>query len=70
MSTNKIETLKAYAQANYEEGMDSFIECYSDDEWLELLNSHNNCVKAAKADMRQVAGIHLERQANARNSAF
>lgn len=70
MPTNKIETLKAYAEANYDEGMDSFIECYSDDEWLELLNSHNNCVQATKAAMREIAGIQLEKQSNAINSAF
>lgn len=70
MTINKIETLKAYAQANYDKGMDFYIECYSEKEWVEFLDQNNNCLKSAKAGMREMAETQLEQKSNAINSVF
>lgn len=66
----KIETLKAHALANYEKGMDTFVECYDTAEWTELLDDCGGSVEEAKKLMGKLAEVFLDRQADARNSAF
>lgn len=70
MTANKIDNLKAYAQSNYDKGMDFYVECYSDEEWAEFLGRNNNCLRTTKANMREMAEIQLEKESNAINSVF
>jgi len=70
MTINKIDQLKTYAQANYDSGMDFYVECFSDEEWVDFLEQSNNCLQTAKANMREMAEIQLEKESNAINSAF
>jgi len=34
-----IELAKEFAEANYDNGMDYFIECYEDREWMDYIGS-------------------------------
>ena len=63
--SNKIQQLKDYAEAHYDEGFDVFVECNSDKEWAELLASNDNNVAKAKASMREHVGLYLECKGNA-----
>ena len=72
-----IEKAKAYAEANYTKGMDTFVECYGDDEWREFLRGDEGwgtpditTWKDCKSMMDTMADIWSDRQADARNSAF
>lgn len=70
MTTAHIETLKAYAVTNYNNGMDTFVECYDTAEWQELLDECGGDVEETKKFMDQLADVYRDRQADARNSAF
>lgn len=60
-----LKSLKAYAQKNYEKGMDTYVECYSDEDWNHLLQRFSYKVGVAKAHMRDMASIRREGLANA-----
>jgi len=68
--SSKVEELKLYAEANYDAGMDVFVECYSDSEWGELLGKNNNSLCKTKEAMRALASVYSERQQHAVNSGF
>tara|TARA_B110000438_G_C15668416_1_gene587088 strand:+ start:614 stop:862 length:249 start_codon:yes stop_codon:yes gene_type:complete len=36
-----IEAARTFCLDNYENGFDEFVECYEDDEWLELATKEN-----------------------------
>jgi len=61
----KIEKLQAYAKANYEKGMDTFVECYDRDEWLRFLARYHDSLTDCKQAMRQLASVYRERYADA-----
>lgn len=67
---NSISTLIAYAEANYTNGMDTFVECYSVADYQELLDENGGDVDATKAFMDEIADVYRDRQADARNSSF
>lgn len=66
MKTTKtlITTLQAFAQANYENGMDTMVECWGDTEYDELLKD-SKTLDAAKASMEELASVYREQQADA-----
>ena len=37
--TQIVELAKEFAEANYDNGMDFFIECYEDSEWMDYIVS-------------------------------
>jgi len=37
--TQIVELAKEFAEANYNNGMDFFIECYEDSEWMDYIGS-------------------------------
>lgn len=65
-----IDILKAYAEANYNNGMDTLVECYDTAEWQELLDDSSGDVDEAKKLMDELAEVFRDRQADARNSAY
>lgn len=54
-----IAYLKGYALARYEEGYDTFIECYSATEWADLASMGR---AEAVSYMTKMASIWLDRQ--------
>lgn len=61
-----IESLKAFALANYDKGYDVFVECYDQAEWVELLVDCNNSEAETLALMANMAEVYNERYAEAR----
>tara|TARA_R110000764_G_scaffold59968_1_gene129068 strand:- start:569 stop:784 length:216 start_codon:yes stop_codon:yes gene_type:complete len=60
---NKALILKAeaFAQANYSNGLDFFVECYSEIEWVNYIDSHQfKNWREMKADMLRFADIRKE----------
>lgn len=62
----KIDHLKSWAMANYENGADTFVECWDDAEYQRTLDSAGGSVRKALKTLRDVAGVYRERQADAR----
>ena len=62
--------LKAYAEANYDNGMDVFVECNGEQEWQELVDQNGGDMEKCKAEMRELSDYYEERQQDAINSAF
>lgn len=54
-----------YAQRNYENGMDTIIECWSDYDWLAFIKREGFNWKRIKAAMDSLAAIWMERKADA-----
>lgn len=56
-----IDKAKAYAEANYNKGMDYFVECYADKEWLDYVHCYDTGVlkswREVKSEMFQDAKI-------------
>lgn len=63
-----VEKLKAWALANYENGADTFVECWSDNDYSKLI-AQEGSTKKALAVLRRLASVHAERQADARHYA-
>lgn len=70
-----IQRAKEYAQKNYERGFDTFVECYTDEDWRELV-THDQFASADKvgtlrswkeiqSTMRSCADVWSDRQAEA-----
>lgn len=63
-----IEKAKEYAQQNYENGMDMFVECYEEEEWAGLVHTPGGKLMTwdeTKNVMDSVASVRRERQADA-----
>jgi hypothetical protein len=60
-----VAELRAYAEANYENGMDTMVECWGDDQYLKLLGECGGDVAAAKRVMDDLASVYRERRADA-----
>lgn len=70
MTTSElIEKAKAYAQENYEKGMDTFVECYTQSEWEEFV-AECDTWEEMKETMDSCADVWNDRRADAKNSAF
>lgn len=66
---DKIARMKAWAQANYEKGADTFVECYEQREWEEFFKGHDGrelTMKEAMKCARTCVSVWNERRANAR----
>lgn len=66
---NLIEKAKAYAQARYDEGYDTFVECYGNDEWAEFVVDYDTkepmTWPRVKACMDNMAEVWADRRADA-----
>ena len=65
----KISKLEAYAEARYNKGYDTFIECYEHDDWVKFLTKDDGKImplKYALKIMSSIASIYRERQAGAK----
>jgi hypothetical protein len=70
MSKQEIITkAKEYAKENYENGMDTFVECYTQSEWEEFAEDCDTW-EEMKETMDSCADVWRDRQADAENSAF
>ena len=73
-----ITEAKAYAEKNYSKGMDTFVECYTDEEWQRFILHNENTDKPGKpmtlpqvkSLMRTLASVWQEREANAEAERF
>ena len=61
----KIRVIKDHAMANYDNGMDTFVECYTDAMYSQMLAANANSPRRTMRHMDLVAGIFRERQADA-----
>ena len=66
----KIAALKAWAVANYENGADTFVECWDRNDYVRSLERHGGDLAATQKTHEAVASVYLERQADARNSRW
>ena len=69
---SSVNTVKDYVanKADYDgNGYDVFCECYSDDQWVEMINTFPK-LPDLLAHIDTVAAVYADRQANARNSEF
>ena len=64
-SGDAIERMKFWAMENYTNGADTFIECWSDDEYLELFNEHGGNLGECLKTLKALASVYKERQADA-----
>lgn len=68
MSLNRkaqIEKLKTWALKNYENGADTFVECWEDADYDKLLTESNGNYEQALDVLSRVASVYAERQADA-----
>jgi len=54
-----ISKAKAFAEANYDNGLDFFVEGYGDDEWLDYIQTFNGWSEV-KAEMKSHAARRAE----------
>lgn len=65
-----IEAMKAWSLDNYDKGADTMAECWTTEDYAELITDCNNDTAKAWDMLRRLADVYAERQADARNSAF
>jgi len=54
---------KAFAKERYNDGLDFFVECYTDEEWVEYIEDHKfKNWREMKADMLFFAACRKERR--------
>lgn len=62
---------KLYAMQHYNKGMDTFVECYTDTQWLSWFKEFNPLTwREVKSAMISVASVNQEREADVKNSSF
>lgn len=66
----KIEALRLWASDNYENGADTFVECWGTSDYVRCLDQHEGDYAEALETLKACASIYLDRQADARNSAW
>jgi len=65
-----IDRAKAYADANYEHGMDFFVECYSDAEWNSFIHFDEYDDKSGMMTWREVKKeMNIYKQQHAEQAA-
>lgn len=67
--TATMEAMKQWCIDHYDEGADTMVECWSDNDYLDLIQTAQNAAQAW-AVLRDVANAYADRQADATNSAF
>ena len=71
--SDTIEQMKQWCLDNYENGADTMVECWTDENYAGLFTSHDGTpLSAAQAwkILKDVAAVYADRQADAENSAF
>lgn len=60
-----IEQMKAWCLENYENGADTMVECWEDEDYANLIDSAPSWEEAWNV-LKSVASVYRERQADAR----
>jgi hypothetical protein len=60
-----IAALKKYAIEHYDQGYDTYVECYDDAEWAEFVGDHEDEASVWNI-FHRVASVWADRQADAR----
>jgi hypothetical protein len=71
--TTQAEIIKAMQQwclDNYTKGADTMAECWSDSDFAKLITDCEGNTAKAWENLKAIADIYADRQADARNSAF
>lgn len=61
---DQIEAMKQWCLANYENGADTMVECWGDEDYARLWTAASDPWKLLK----DLASVYADRQADARNS--
>lgn len=60
-----VDQLIEHAKLNYEKGWDTFVECYSREDWRSLIDGSGGSYTKSKAFAARLASVWSERQADA-----
>ena len=60
-----IAKLKVWSEKNYERGADTFVECWSDNDYAELITDSGGSYSKSLDVLKRVASVYRERQADA-----
>lgn len=63
--TTAVARMKAWAMENYENGADTFVECWEDGDFLELFSEHGGNFGECMKTLKRMASVYRERQADA-----
>jgi len=69
----QIELMKQWCADHYEQGADTMVECWSDEDYEDLfvtLDGQPRTTEQAWQSLKAVASVYADQQADARNSAF
>lgn len=69
----QIELMKKWCEEHYEDGADTMVECWSDEDYADLFTSHDGKPRTtdeAWNSLKAIASVYADQQADARNSAF
>ena len=70
----EIEAMKKWCMDNYSNGADTMVECWDDNNYAQLFESHDGIAwstpKEAWGTLKRIAAVYKDRQADAKNSAF
>ena len=62
-----IEKAKKFAEDNYDNGYDAYVECYDDEDWEGVVKDHNGKLLSwseVKAHMKEMVQIWADRRAD------
>lgn len=60
-----VKRMKAWAMENYENGADTFVECWETSDYVELFNEHGGVLGECMKTLKRMASVYRERQADA-----
>ena len=69
----QVELMKKWCLDHYEQGADTMVECWSDQDYASLFtypDGQPRTNEEAWHSLKAIASIYREREADARNSAF
>ena len=61
-----IAAMKAWCLENYENGADTMVECWGNGDYEDLIDRCHGNLEDAWGDLKAIAGIYADRQADAR----
>lgn len=61
----EIETMKQWCLENYDNGADTMVECWSDDDWFRFVSRYAPDFDTAWDDLKSIASIYRDQQADA-----
>lgn len=68
-----IEAMKNWCMENYDQGADTMVECWTDEDYARLFVNHDGKTMSERAAwklLKDIASVYADQQADARNSAF